>query len=155
MASRAVADDELLIETTFAAPARLVFDMWAERRHFMNWLGPVGFTCTQADLDFQVGGDWSAAMVSDQYGESRMGGRYLEIEPGRRIVMTFKWLDSDPDPETVITLTFTEADGRTVQSFHQTPFDDVARRDSHVGGWTEAFESERTYVETTARELAR
>jgi uncharacterized protein YndB with AHSA1/START domain len=150
-----VADNELLIERTFVAPARLVFDMWAERRHFMNWLGPVGFTCTQADLDFREGGEWSATMVSDQYGASRMGGRYLDIEPGRRIVMTFRWLNGEPDPETVITLTFTEADGKTVQSFHQAPFDDVARRDSHIGGWNEAFDGEQAYVETVAQELAR
>jgi len=155
MATRAVADDELLIETTFAAPARLVFDMWAVRRHFMNWLGPNSFTCTQADLDFREGGEWSATMASDQYGEARMGGRYLEIESGRRIVMTFRWLNGEPDPETVITLTFAEVDGRTIQTFHQTPFEEVARRDSHIGGWAEAFESERTYVETTAQEMAR
>jgi uncharacterized protein YndB with AHSA1/START domain len=129
--------------------------MWAERRHFMNWLGPVGFTCTQADLDFREGGEWSATMVSDRYGASRMGGRYLEIEPGRRIVMTFRWLNGEPDPETIITLTFTEADGKTVQSFHQAPFEDVARRDSHIGGWNEAFDGEQAYVETAAQELAR
>ena len=155
MATRPVADNELLIETTFAAPAPLVFAMWAERRHFMNWLGPNSFTCTEADLDFREGGAWSATMVSDQYGVARMGGRDLEIEPGRRIVMTFRWLNGEPDPETVITLSFAEADGKTTQTFHQTPFEDVARRDSHIGGWTEAFESERTYVETTAQENAR
>lgn len=155
MASRAVADNELLIETTFAAPARLVFDMWAVRRHFMNWLGPVGFTCTAAELDFREGGGWSATMISDRYGEAKMGGVYLEIEPGRRIVMTFRWLDGSPDPETVVTLTFAEKDGMTVQTFHQAPFDDVPRRDSHIGGWSEAFDSERTYVETIAQELAR
>ena len=152
MASRAMADTELLIERTFAAPARLVFDMWADRDHFMRWLGPVGFTCTEAELDFREGGDWSATMVSDQYGESRMAGRYLEIEPGRRIVMTFRWVHDASYPETVITLIFTEKDGRTVQLFHQTPFQDVASRDSHIGGWSEAFDREQAYAEAVAQE---
>lgn len=152
MASRALADDELLIERTFAAPARLVFDMWADRGHFMRWMGPVGFTCTAAELDFREGGDWSATMVSDQYGESRMAGRYLEIEPGRRIVMTFRWVHDASYPETVITLIFTEKDGRTLQLFHQTPFQDVASRDSHIGGWSEAFDREQAYAEAVAQE---
>jgi len=155
MASRAVADDELLIERVFAAPPERVFAMWAETRHFRAWLGPVGFTCTAADLDFRVGGAWSATMVSAEHGEAKMAGRYLEIEPGRRIVMTFRWQNGEPDPETVITLTFTAVEGGTLQAFHQTPFDDVPRRDSHIGGWSEAFDSEQAYLETQAQDLAR
>lgn len=155
MVSRAVADDELLIERTFAAPARLVFDMWADQRHFMAWIGPPGFKGTQADFDFRVGGDWSATMVSDEHGEARMGGRYLEIEPGRRIVMTFRWLDGSPDPETLITLTFTQLEGGTVQSFHQAPFDNVPRRNSHIDGWNGAFDGQQAYVESMAQEMIR
>lgn len=155
MRNRALADDELLIERVLRAPPDLAFAMWAEAHHFRAWLGPVGFTCTQADLDFREGGAWSATMASDQHGQSRMGGRYLEIDPGRRIVMTFRWLNGEPDPETVITLTFTPVEGGTLQSFHQTPFDNVARRDSHVGGWSEAFDSEQAYLETQVQEPVR
>jgi len=155
MASRPVADDELLIERVFAAPPDLVFDMWADQKHFMAWIGPVGFHCTEASLDFQVGGAWGATIVSAQHGTSRMGGRYLEIEAGRKIVMSFRWLNGEPDPETVITLTFTPVDGGTLQSFHQTPFDNVPRRDSHINGWNEAFDREQAHAETQAQELAR
>jgi uncharacterized protein YndB with AHSA1/START domain len=152
---RRMKDDELFIQRTFAAPAALVFDMWARREHMLNWMGPKDARCLEADLDFRVGGDWSARILMERYGESRMGGRYLEIEPGRRIVMTFRWLNGEPDPETVITLTFTEADGGTIQTFHQAPFNTVERRDSHIGGWNEAFDSEQAYAEAQAREMAR
>jgi uncharacterized protein YndB with AHSA1/START domain len=81
-----------------------------------------------------------------------MGGRYLEIEPGRRIVMTFNWLSNSDDPETVITLTFRDlGDGRTLQTFHQTPFTNVPRRDSHIDGWNEAFDDQQAYVEPLAQ----
>lgn len=155
MLSRAVADNELLIERVFPAPPNLVFEMWANPRHFKAWLGPAGFTCTQADLDFREGGAWSATMVSDEHGEVKMAGRYVEIEPGRRIVKTFQWQNGEPDPETVITLTFTAVEGGTLQSFHQTPFDNVPRRDSHIGGWSEAFDSQQAYLETQAQEPTR
>jgi len=150
-----VADDELYIERTFAAPARLVFDMWARREHMLHWMGPRNCPCLEADLDFRVGGAWSARVLMETYGETGMGGRYLEIEPGRRIVMTFRWLNGEPDPETVITLTFTEVDGRTIQIFHQTPFHTVERRDSHIGGWNSCFDCEQAYVERVAKEIAR
>lgn len=154
-ARRPMADDELFIERIFAAPVQLVFDMWARREHMLHWLGPANSRCLEADLDFRVGGEWSACVLMEQYGERRMGGRYLEIEPGRRIVKTFQWRNGEGDPDTVITLTFHDAGGgRTRQTFHQTPFTDVPRRDSHIEGWTACFNSEQAYVEAQAEEFA-
>jgi uncharacterized protein YndB with AHSA1/START domain len=154
-APRPMADDELFIERTFAAPAQLVFDMWSKREHMLRWMGPADSRCTEAEIDFRVGGAWSARVLMERYGEARMGGRYLEIDPGRRIVMTFNWLHDSTDPETVITLTFTEVEGKTIQTFHQTPFENVPRRDSHINGWNEAFDTEQAYAERTAKEQAR
>lgn len=155
VARRPIADDELYIERTFAASAQLVFDMWAKREHMLRWMGPAHSRCTEAEIDFRVGGEWSACVLMRQHGEARMGGRYLEIEPGRRIVMTFNWRNDASDPETVITLTFTEVDGKTIQAFHQTPFENVPRRDSHINGWNQAFDAEQAYAERTAKEIAR
>jgi ribosome modulation factor len=51
-----------------------------------------------------------------------------------------------------VTITFEERDGKTVQTFHQSPFLSVERRDSHLGGWTEAFDKQQAYAENIARE---
>ena len=147
--ARPMADDELYIERVFAAPPQLVFDMWARREHLMRWLGPANSRCVAADLDFRVGGLWSARIDMETHGEAGMAGRYLEIEPGRRIVMTFQWQNGEGDPETVITLGFYDlGDGRTRQTFHQTPFTNVARRDSHIEGWSACFGHEQSYHDT-------
>jgi uncharacterized protein YndB with AHSA1/START domain len=155
--ARALADDELLIERTFDAPVALVFRIWAERDHMIRWLGPKDFTCTSLELDFRPGGRWRACIVSDQYGENWMGGSFREIEKDKRIVFTFTWEDraDDPNAETLVTVTFAERDGKTVQSFHQAPFPDVEDRDSHVGGWTECFDRQQAYVERLAKEARR
>jgi hypothetical protein len=52
----------------------------------------------------------------------------------------------------VVTISFEARDGSTVQTFHQAPFRNVERRDSHVGGWIEAFDKEQAYAETIAKE---
>jgi uncharacterized protein YndB with AHSA1/START domain len=52
----------------------------------------------------------------------------------------------------VVTITFEERDGKTVQTFHQAPFRTIERRDSHVGGWSEAFDKQAAYAEKIARE---
>lgn len=52
--------------------------------------------------------------------------------------------------DTVVTVTFAEVNGKTLQTFHQTPFSSVAQRDSHVGGWNSLFNKQQTYVENFA-----
>lgn len=155
--TRKVADDELLITRTFDAPASLVFRIWAERDHMMRWLGPTGFTCTSLEMDFRPGGKWRGCIVSDEYGESWMRGEYREIERGTRIVYTFAWEDGRDQPgiETLVTVTFTEQDGKTVQTFHQAPFTRVEARDSHISGWNECFDREQAYAEDLAKEERR
>jgi len=154
--SRDIADDELLIERTFDAPVALVFRIWEDRDHMFRWLGPKDFTCTHLDSDFRPGGKWRACIVSDHYGESWMGGEYREIEKNKRIVYSFAWEDGRDQPgmDTLVTVTFTEKDGRTVQSFHQTPFISVESRDSHIGGWNQCFDREQVYAETMAMEAS-
>lgn len=151
--ARKLADDELLITRVFDAPVSLVFRIWETREHMMRWLGPKDFSCTHLDLDFRPGGTYRACIVSDAYGETWFGGTFQEIVKDRRIVMTFAWDDRPDQPgiNTLITVEFTEEGGRTVQSFHQTPFVSVESRDSHVGGWNECFDREQVYAETLAR----
>ena len=74
-----------------------------------------------------------------------------EVERNRRLVFTFRW-DEGPGAEldTVVTVTFAEKDGKTLQSFHQAPFSTVAIRDSHVGGWNSLFNRQQLYVENIA-----
>jgi uncharacterized protein YndB with AHSA1/START domain len=149
--ARALRDDELLIERRFAAPPALMFRIWAEREHMVRWLGPSEFTCTHLEMDFRVGGAWRACIASDAHGEIWMGGTYREIEPDRRIVFSFAW---DGEMETLVTVSFREVEGGTVQSFHQAPFASVESRDSHVGGWNECFDREGAYAEALAGEGA-
>jgi uncharacterized protein YndB with AHSA1/START domain len=143
---------ELEIVRTFDAPAALVFSMWSEPEHFAAWMGPEGFTCRVVDIDFRIGGAYRALIVSEDTGESWFSGVYREIVPGARLVFTFTWNNTGPSAgvETLITLTFEERDGQTVQSFHQAPFLNQERRDSHRGGWTSGFEKLAHHIRTLA-----
>lgn len=148
---RNLRDDELLVERTFDAPLALVFRLWESRDHMIRWWGPEKFTPVEMDWELTPGRPWRAAMASTQFGLSRMGGVVREVEKNRRIVFSFKWDgDSGEDMDTVVTVTFAEKDGKTVQSFHQAPFSSVAARDSHVGGWNSLFNKQQIYVENIA-----
>jgi uncharacterized protein YndB with AHSA1/START domain len=149
-----LADDELLITRTFDAPAAVLFALWSQPEHMRRWMGPRNFVCPEVEVDFRVGGAYRVMIKSAEHGENWFGGIYREIEQDRRLVFTFAWENDGPSAgvETLVTITFEERDGKTVQTFHQRPFLDVERRDSHVGGWTQAFDKLAAYAAEIAKE---
>jgi uncharacterized protein YndB with AHSA1/START domain len=151
--SAKLADDELLIRRSFDAPASLMFALWSEPEHFRRWMGPHGFDCAEVEIDFRVGGTYRAMIRSAERGDNWFGGIYREIERDKRLVFTFTWDDGpSAGAEMLVTITFEERNGKTVQTFHQAPFLNVERRDSHVGGWNSAFDRQQTYVNQLAQE---
>jgi uncharacterized protein YndB with AHSA1/START domain len=155
-AQKRPAEDELLIVRTFDAPPSVVFALWSDAEHMKRWMGPKNFICPEAIIDFRVGGSYRAMIQSAEYGDSWFSGIYREIVPDKRLVFTFTWENEVPPggQETLITITLEERNGKTVQTFHQKPFGTVERRDSHVGGWSEAFDKEAAYAEKLAKEQA-
>ncbi len=154
--SAQLADNELLIRRIFDAPPEVLFALWSEPEHFRRWMGPETFTCPQVEIDFRVGGTYRAMITSPEHQENWFGGVYREIEPHRKLAFTFTWDNDGPSTgvETLVTITFEEIDGKTLQTFHQSPFLDVERRDSHVGGWTSAFDCLDAYVQDIAKETS-
>jgi uncharacterized protein YndB with AHSA1/START domain len=53
---------EIVATRVFAAPRELVFRMWTEREHIVNWWGPLGFTNTIEEMDVRPGGHWRFVM---------------------------------------------------------------------------------------------
>ncbi len=151
----AIGDDELLISRNFDAPPALVFRLWESCEHRMRWWGPKDFTCTHMEQDFRPGGDWRACISAKAYGDSWMHGRFIAIERNRRIEFSFAWEDGRgrQDAWTTVTVTFEEASGRTLQRFHQRPFETVAERDSHVAGWSECLDREADYLQSQTKDL--
>lgn len=152
--SARLADDELLITRTFDAPASVVFSLWSKPEHMKRWMGPENFTCPEAEMDFRVGGTYRAMIKSAEQGENWFTGVYREIVANKRLVFTFRWNNEGPSAgvETLVTITFEQRNGKTVQTFHQTPFLNVERRDSHVGGWSSAFNKLAAYAAQIAKE---
>jgi len=149
-----VADNELLIVRTFNAPASVVFALWSSAEHMKRWMGPKSFACPEMAIDLRVGGRYRGMIKSAEHGENWFSGIYREIVQNQRLVFTFTWENEGPSAglEMVVTITFEERNGKTVQTFHQAPFRTIERRDSHVGGWSEAFDKQATYAEKIARE---
>ncbi len=134
------ADRELVVLRVIDAPRDLVFKVWTDPA--ARWWGPHGFTSTSIAMEFRPDGAWRTCMRSPEGEDFWAHGVYREIEEPERLVFTWAWEEEDgaPGHETLVTVTFIEADGATEISFHQALFDTVAERDSHEQGWNEAFD---------------
>ncbi len=139
---------ELTLARELDAPVALVFRLWESREHLLRWWGPRDFTCTHFELDFRPGGKWRACITSSAHGDSWMGGEYREIERNKRLVFTFAWEDGRDQPgvDTLVTVTFEEKGGKTLQSFHQAPFIHREGRDSHIRGWNSLLDKQQDYL---------
>jgi uncharacterized protein YndB with AHSA1/START domain len=138
----AEAAGELVMRRTFNAPRELVFRAWTEPQLLARWSCPRGFTFTEQRGELRVGGAFFARMRSAEGTEHRLRGVYPEIVPPERLAFTHCWVDESgtPGPETLITVSLTERDGRTEMMFHQGIFTSVEARDGHEHGWSSCFE---------------
>jgi len=132
----------LKIVRTFDASRARIFDAWTNPKSDIGWWGPKDFTLLFHEIDLKPGGRHRMGM--SRKGETEVAtGVYREIDAPARLVMTHAWEDTDGklSPETLITITLAERGGNTEMVFEQTGFEDAAMRDSHRGGWNEAFDA--------------
>ena len=55
-----VGDREIVMKRTFAAPARLVFEVWTKAELVAKWFAPekCGVSMVACEADVRVGGKW-------------------------------------------------------------------------------------------------
>lgn len=149
-AERLDPDRELVITRVFDAPRELVFKAWTDPALIAAWWGPHGFTCTFVEMDVRPGGKWRKCMRSPSGQDYWRHGEYKEVVPPRRLVFSYFSDDpnSDPEREMIVTVDFEEQGGKTHMVFRQAAFANVAERDAHRFGWTQAIERCEAYVAT-------
>lgn len=103
---------ELVVRRTFNGPARLVFEAWTKPELMMRWWAPksFGINLLSVETDVRPGGTYRLEFGvpgSDQ--PVAFFGRYLEVEPPRRLV----WTNEEGEAGSVTTMTLEERGGRT------------------------------------------
>ncbi len=140
----------LTIHKIFNAPVKLVWEAWTKPEHIVQWWAPKGMKLTVVNHDFKVGGKWKFMMPMPDGNEFTSEGKYLEIEPYKKIVTT---ADFKPMTEGVELHVLFEADGnKTNFSFsvvHAT--EDYCKQQEKMGfynGWGSAFERLEVLIST-------
>ena len=109
------ADTQIRITREFDAPRALVWKAWTTPELIKRWWHAKRGTATVADVDLKAGGRWRWVMVTRDGREVAFHGQYREVAPPERLVYTevFEGAPGADDRPVVVTVTFTERDGRT------------------------------------------
>ncbi len=106
---------EIVIERTFAAPRRQVFEAFTRPELIRRWLaGPPGWSMPVCEFDLRAGGSYRYLWRNDTDG-SEMGSRrtFREVVPPERYVGTERFDRPWYPGEALGTFEFAERDGKT------------------------------------------
>ena len=146
--------EELVVTRDFDAPRDLVFRAWTDPAQLMRWWAPNGFTTPSVTVDLRVGGVFHYCMRAPD-GQDYWGiGVYRDIVPSEKIVYTDAFADAEGNQvppshygmsashpaESLVTVTFTEHQGKTTVTLRHTVPDAVEERAGMAQGWTEMLQ---------------
>lgn len=114
-------DRELVVRRTFNAPAHIVFDAWTKPELLKRWWAPKSFGVSlfECESDLRAGGTYRYAFGRDPKNPEVFSGRYVEVNPPSRLVLTQLYERMADVGEVVVTATFEESQGRTHLTLHQ------------------------------------
>lgn len=109
------------------APPEIVFSYLTDPKRFVRWMG-VG-----AELDPRPGGRFRI----DAGGQHVAIGEYREVDPPRRLVMTWGWEGHPtvPPGSTTVEITLTAEKGATLLRLRHLGLPDEGERRAHRDGW--------------------
>lgn len=150
----AVAEPEVWITRVFDAPRELVFRAWTDPDQLVRWYAPQGCQIRFERIDVRPGGEFLSCILIPGGHECWCTGVYREIEKPERIVYTLAIADRhgnrldavqagmDPEwpAETEVTVTFTEENGKTRLTLHQTVRESLARRTGAHPSWLQMLD---------------
>jgi uncharacterized protein YndB with AHSA1/START domain len=137
---------ELALTRVLDAPRELVFKVWTDPKHFVQWWGPHKFTNPVCELDARPGGAILIHMRGPDGTVHRMTGVYVEVVRPERLVFTSSALDQNGKAlfEQRTTVTFDEQNGKTKLTVHSRVYKAIpAAAPALQGmemGWTQTLE---------------
>jgi uncharacterized protein YndB with AHSA1/START domain len=133
------------ITRVFDAPLALVWMVWTEPEHVKQWWGPHGFSTPVYEADLRTGGTMRYHMRAPDGTVFPSGGRFEEVVPHERIVVTGTVEIAGNVAFTARTdVRFSEANGRTTLAIRQTYTNvtPIGRQaiEGASEGWAQQFE---------------
>ncbi len=153
-------NNEVFIEKTFNASPEKVFSAWTDPEKLMKWYAPDDCTIHFKKIKIETGGQFHSCISNPQFGDCWCIGEYKEVLPHTRIVFTLINADEngkpiipadigmDPDwpGKTLVTVTFTEENGKTKLQLRQTVSQELAKKTGAYPSWLQMLNKMQTMI---------
>lgn len=140
--AEAVADNatgQILASVEIAAPPERVFQALVSKEIVNWWVRPGVFSTTEWRGDVRVGGHWRSAGIAR--GEAyAIEGEFLEIDPPRKLVITWQRMGVEQNPTTVA-YSLEQLDGGTRVTLRHWGFLSAEMCSNVAAGWKSSFEA--------------
>jgi uncharacterized protein YndB with AHSA1/START domain len=134
------------------AKADKIYRAFVEADALAKWLPPNGFTCTVHHLDATVGGTFKMSFRNFTTGHSHsFGGKYIELEPGKRLRYTDTFDDPNLPGELVVTVELKAVSVGTELNIEQANIPDAIPPEACYLGWQESLRNLARLVEPEIR----
>jgi uncharacterized protein YndB with AHSA1/START domain len=136
------------LHRVLATKPEKVYRAFIEADALAKWLPPNGFTCTVHSFDGKVGGGFKMSFRNFTTGGSHsFGGKYLELEPGKRVRYTDVFDDPNLPGEMTVTVDLKQVSVGTDVSIVQEGIPDAIPAEACYLGWQESLKNLARLVE--------
>ncbi|MBO6717845.1 MAG: SRPBCC domain-containing protein [Rhizobiaceae bacterium] len=139
--------DPIVVEGYFGAPPAEVFEAWTDPDIVVKWFGLEANSLHSAEIDLRPGGAYRLLHSKDAEKSVGFEGRYLEIEPGERLVYSWSYVvdhangERVASPDSQVEVVFApKGKGTFVRLTHTAVRTEDARK-GIGGGWEASFTS--------------
>lgn len=131
----------LTIKRRLKAPPQKVYEAWTQPQQIARWWGNTGSDrAPVARVDVRVGGRFHVQFWSPDGEEHNIGGTYLEVAAGRKLVFTWAWY-STPDRESQVTVDLKADGAETILTLTHEKFFNEQTAANHSRGWNRSFDA--------------
>ncbi|HWE45415.1 MAG TPA: SRPBCC domain-containing protein [Caulobacteraceae bacterium] len=126
-----------------AARPSIVYDALTTADGVAAWWGPDDQPVTVSEVDARIGGGFRVRFATDDGLEHEAQGEFLELDPPRRVVMSWRWavngVADEVGRESRVEVDLRRADYGTELTFSHLELATEASAVSHEGGWAGAL----------------
>ena len=131
----------LEIKRLIKAPRDRVYAAWTDPAQLKQWFGPENVRTHNLVADVRVGGKFRWDLSNSEGEKMTCRGEYRELQPGKKIVFTWRWDDDEvwENHTSIVTVELFDCDGGTELRLIHEQLPNEESRDGHTQGWNSAL----------------
>ena len=132
----------LEIKRLIKAPRDRVYAAWTDPAQLKQWFGPENVQTRKLVADARVGGKFRWDLTNSEGENMTCRGEYRELQPGKKIVLTWQWEDDETweNHTSIVTVELSDRAGGTELRLTHEQLPNEESRDGHTRGWKSALD---------------